>query len=77
MWLKHFLDNFVYGRIPTSSEVFERLRESSEMFVSSSKNPGSPRIKKSYDVKVNVQFETDGNDQNEIISHSERSIVNL
>ena len=28
-------------------------------------------------VKVTVQFETDGNDQNETISHSERSIVNL
>ena len=41
----YFLDNFIFRRLPTSSEVFERLRESSEMFVSSSKNPGRPRIK--------------------------------
>ena len=41
----YFLDNFVFRRLPTSSEVFGRLRESSEMFVSSSKNPGRARIK--------------------------------
>ena len=28
-------------------------------------------------IKVTVQFETNGNDQNEIISHLDRSVVNL
>ena len=28
-------------------------------------------------VEVTVQFESDGNDQNEIISHSERSVVDI
>ena len=36
------LDNFAFGRLRTSSEDFELLRESLEMIVSSSKIPALP-----------------------------------
>ena len=36
---------YVFGRLRTSSEDFGILQESSEMIVSSSKNPNTPRIK--------------------------------